>query len=89
MQRLHTPAPTPSGSHKSQLSNPLHQSFLLLDTRLRRQHALPGLSGVEPGVLRKARLLSAGVGGLAGAIGSLVGVGGGVIISPIIGSACK
>ena len=29
------------------------------------------------------------VGGLAGACGSLVGVGGGVIISPIIGAACR
>ncbi|KAG2454981.1 hypothetical protein HYH02_000807 [Chlamydomonas schloesseri] len=48
-----------------------------------------GTAGVEPKVLRKARKLAVAVGSLAGVFGSLVGVGGGVLISPIIANACK
>ncbi|PNW84707.1 hypothetical protein CHLRE_03g155501v5 [Chlamydomonas reinhardtii] len=48
-----------------------------------------GVANVEAKVLRKARKLAVAVGGLAGVFGSLVGVGGGVLISPIIANACK
>ncbi|KAG2440222.1 hypothetical protein HXX76_004334 [Chlamydomonas incerta] len=48
-----------------------------------------GVANVEAKVLRKARKLAIAVGGLAGVFGSLVGVGGGVLISPIIANACK
>ena len=39
--------------------------------------------------IRKARWLSGPVGGLAGLFGSLVGVGGGVLITPILVSTCR
>ncbi|GAB4821436.1 hypothetical protein N2152v2_008482 [Parachlorella kessleri] len=41
------------------------------------------------GALRKARWLSAPVGAIAGLFGSVVGVGGGVVIVPMIVSACR
>ncbi|KXZ47658.1 hypothetical protein GPECTOR_33g540 [Gonium pectorale] len=41
------------------------------------------------GTLAKARRMAPAVGALAGGFGSLVGVGGGVLISPIIANACK
>jgi uncharacterized membrane protein YfcA len=43
---------------------------------------------VAPAVLAKARKLSLAVGTAAGAFGSLVGVGGGVLIAPVIVNAC-
>ena len=45
--------------------------------------------GVSASVLAKARRISPSVGLLAGAFGSVVGVGGGVIIVPTIVNACK
>ena len=48
-----------------------------------------GVKGMEPGVLARARRMALWVGALAGGFGSLVGVGGGVLISPIIANACK
>ena len=45
--------------------------------------------GVSASVLAKARRMSPSVGLLAGAFGSVVGVGGGVIIVPAIVTACK
>jgi len=44
---------------------------------------------VDAAVLRKARRMSPPVGLIAGVFGSLVGVGGGVVIVPMIVSACK
>ncbi|KAG7668099.1 hypothetical protein Ndes2526B_g03389 [Nannochloris sp. 'desiccata'] len=44
---------------------------------------------VDPGVLSRARKLSSPVGVVAGLFGSLVGVGGGVVIVPSIVSRCK
>lgn len=51
--------------------------------------ALSGLKGVQPEVIAKARKMAPPVGLLAGLFGSLVGVGGGVVIVPTIVSACK
>jgi len=39
--------------------------------------------------MKKARAMSPGVGLVAGIFGSLVGVGGGVIITPMIVNICK
>lgn len=39
--------------------------------------------------MKKARAMSPGVGLVAGIFGSLVGVGGGVIITPMIVNVCK
>ncbi|KAG2482413.1 hypothetical protein HYH03_018648 [Edaphochlamys debaryana] len=47
------------------------------------------LADVPPAVIAKARRLAVAVGAFAGVFGSFVGVGGGVIISPIIANACK
>ncbi|GBF95652.1 4-toluene sulfonate uptake permease [Raphidocelis subcapitata] len=47
-----------------------------------------GLKDVEPKTLAKARRLALAVGTAAGAFGSLVGVGGGVLIVPAIVNAC-
>ncbi|KAI8470128.1 MAG: sulfite exporter TauE/SafE-domain-containing protein [Monoraphidium minutum] len=47
-----------------------------------------GLKGVEPKVLAKARRIALAVGAAAGGFGSLVGVGGGVLIVPAIVNAC-
>lgn len=47
-----------------------------------------GVSELDPGLLAKARRLALGVGTAAGAFGSLVGVGGGVLIGPVILNAC-
>ena len=44
---------------------------------------------VAPAVLAKARRIAGPVGLLAGVFGSIVGVGGGVIIVPTIVSSCK
>ena len=43
---------------------------------------------IAPGVFAKARKLSLAVGTAAGAFGSLVGVGGGVLIAPVIVNTC-
>jgi len=43
----------------------------------------------ESKAMRKARAMSPGVGLIAGIFGSLVGVGGGVIITPMIVNICK
>jgi uncharacterized membrane protein YfcA len=43
---------------------------------------------MEPELLAKARKLALGVGAAAGAFGSLVGVGGGVLIGPVILNTC-
>ncbi|GFR45702.1 hypothetical protein Agub_g7012 [Astrephomene gubernaculifera] len=48
-----------------------------------------GVSGMPDKTLTKARRLAVAVGALAGVFGSLVGVGGGVLISPIIANICK
>eukprot|EP00877_Chromochloris_zofingiensis_P009104 jgi/Chrzof1/4447/Cz14g13150.t1 len=48
-----------------------------------------GLSELDPALLAKARKLALGVGTAAGAFGSLVGVGGGVLIAPVILNACR
>lgn len=48
-----------------------------------------GVEGMADKTLAKARRLAVAVGALAGVFGSLVGVGGGVLISPIIANACK
>ncbi|KAF6252343.1 hypothetical protein COO60DRAFT_1704334 [Scenedesmus sp. NREL 46B-D3] len=45
-------------------------------------------SELDPSLLAKARKLSLAVGAAAGAFGSLVGVGGGVLIGPVILNAC-
>lgn len=47
-----------------------------------------GVSELDPSLLAKARQLALGVGTAAGAFGSLVGVGGGVLIGPVILNAC-
>jgi hypothetical protein len=47
-----------------------------------------GVSELDPELLAKARKLALGVGTAAGAFGSLVGVGGGVLIGPVILNAC-
>lgn len=47
-----------------------------------------GVSELDPGLLAKARKLALGVGAAAGAFGSLVGVGGGVLIGPVILNTC-
>ncbi|PNH05425.1 hypothetical protein TSOC_008329 [Tetrabaena socialis] len=52
-------------------------------------HVKKGLQHVPEATLKKARKLALMVGTLAGAFGSLVGVGGGVLISPVIANACK
>lgn len=49
----------------------------------------PGLEGIAPEVKAKARKMALWVGGLAGCFGSVVGVGGGVLISPVIANACR
>lgn len=46
------------------------------------------MSELDPGLLTKARKLALGVGAAAGAFGSLVGVGGGVLIGPVILNTC-
>jgi uncharacterized membrane protein YfcA len=57
---------------------------------LRRWFAAdPGVHAVEPQVLAKARRMSPGTGLVAGLFGSVVGVGGGVVIVPLIVSACR
>ncbi|GIL64739.1 hypothetical protein Vafri_18618 [Volvox africanus] len=48
-----------------------------------------GVAGMPDKTLGKARKLALAIGALAGAFGSLVGVGGGVLISPIIANICK
>lgn len=48
-----------------------------------------GVGDVPAEVQAKARRMSLWVGGMAGLFGSLVGVGGGVLISPIIANACR
>ncbi|GLC42682.1 hypothetical protein PLESTB_001126800 [Pleodorina starrii] len=48
-----------------------------------------GVADLPDKTLAKARKLALAVGALAGAFGSLVGVGGGVLISPIIANICK
>lgn len=48
-----------------------------------------GTAAVMPEILSKARRMSPPVGFAAGIFGSLVGVGGGVVIVPTIVSACK
>jgi len=45
-------------------------------------------SELDPSLLAKARKLALGVGTAAGAFGSLVGAGGGVLIGPIILNTC-
>lgn len=47
-----------------------------------------GVAELDPKLLAKARKLATGVGTAAGAFGSLVGVGGGVLIGPVILNAC-
>jgi uncharacterized membrane protein YfcA len=47
-----------------------------------------GVAEMEPELLAKARKLALGVGAAAGAFGSLVGVGGGVLIGPVILNTC-
>jgi uncharacterized membrane protein YfcA len=47
-----------------------------------------GVANIADKTLVKARKLALAVGALAGAFGSLVGVGGGVLISPIIANIC-
>ncbi|WIA20878.1 hypothetical protein OEZ85_005225 [Tetradesmus obliquus] len=49
---------------------------------------LKSVSELDPALLAKARQLALGVGTAAGAFGSLVGVGGGVLIGPVILNAC-
>uniref|UniRef100_A0A383VLY7 Membrane transporter protein n=1 Tax=Tetradesmus obliquus TaxID=3088 RepID=A0A383VLY7_TETOB len=49
---------------------------------------LKSVSELDPSLLAKARQLALGVGTAAGAFGSLVGVGGGVLIGPVILNAC-
>eukprot|EP00879_Flechtneria_rotunda_P007976 GHRR01008357.1.p1 GENE.GHRR01008357.1~~GHRR01008357.1.p1 ORF type:complete len:355 (+),score=135.51 GHRR01008357.1:447-1511(+) len=49
---------------------------------------LKNASQLDPKLLAKARKLALGVGTAAGAFGSLVGVGGGVLIGPVILNAC-
>ena len=49
----------------------------------------PAVLEVAPEVLRKARRMSPGTGLVAGLFGSVVGVGGGVVIVPLIVSACR
>mmetsp|Transcript_19202 Transcript_19202/g.48847 ORF Transcript_19202/g.48847 Transcript_19202/m.48847 type:complete len:453 (-) Transcript_19202:221-1579(-) len=47
------------------------------------------LAGVDPAVKAKARRMGGWVGAVAGLFGSFVGVGGGVLISPVIANACR
>ena len=49
----------------------------------------PAMAAVTPEVLAKARKMSPWLGFIAGNFGSVVGVGGGVVIVPAIVSACK
>lgn len=51
--------------------------------------AAPGVEGVEPALLAKARKLAVAVGAAAGAFGGLVGLAGGVLIAPVIANACR
>lgn len=53
------------------------------------RHMGTGIKDVAPEVLTKARKLAVAVGAMAGVFGGLVGVGGGVLISPIIANACR
>lgn len=48
-----------------------------------------GAKGVTPADLHKAQRLSLGAGLAAGLFGSVVGVGGGVVIVPMIANACR
>ncbi|KAF8062675.1 hypothetical protein HT031_004004 [Scenedesmus sp. PABB004] len=50
--------------------------------------ALKSVAELDPALLAKARRLALLVGGGAGAFGALVGVGGGVLIGPVILAAC-
>ncbi len=43
---------------------------------------------MDVSLLAKARRLALGVGSAAGVFGSIVGVGGGVLIAPVIAKAC-
>ena len=51
--------------------------------------AKQALEALDPAVVSKAHKLSVPVGLLAGVFGSFVGVGGGVLIVPLLTGACK
>eukprot|EP00873_Tetraselmis_striata_P003158 jgi/Tetstr1/423422/TSEL_014103.t1 len=53
------------------------------------RHMSEGAKGVTPADLHKAQRLSLGAGLAAGLFGSVVGVGGGVVIVPMIANACR
>lgn len=73
-------------SLSSTFSSPLTLSLLLSLKPTNKHH--PGVSELEPDLLAKARKLALGVGAAAGAFGGLVGVGGGVLIGPVILNTC-
>lgn len=56
---------------------------------LHRGFAKTTTAVMEPDKLARARKIAVGVGMFAGAFGSLVGIGGGVLIAPIIINACR
>lgn len=66
-------------------------TFSAVTTVIRRVSSSSAKSAfnIDPEALRKARRMSTPVGVVAGLFGSLVGVGGGVVIVPMIVSACK
>jgi uncharacterized membrane protein YfcA len=61
----------------------------LASLMLRRSVAGPAVDAAAPEVMRKARRMSPGTGLVAGLFGSVVGVGGGVVIVPMIVGACR
>ncbi|EFJ48905.1 hypothetical protein VOLCADRAFT_104627 [Volvox carteri f. nagariensis] len=63
--------------------------LLQLTQQQGRSMGTGGVVDMPDKTLGKARKLALAVGALAGAFGSLVGVGGGVLISPIIANICK
>lgn len=58
-------------------------------TRVFPPRAYSTSAGTNLSTLRKARLYSPGIGMIAGLFGSMIGVGGGVIMNPMILNICK
>jgi len=78
-----------------QLQNKITTTTLVANASIATRPALQkegtskAIHTVDPAVLSKARKISSPVGLMAGLFGSLVGVGGGVVIVPSIVSRCK
>lgn len=83
-----TAATTTTGRTACALSTDLVHSLRAAPGACTPSRTRAGAPSVEEAA-RKARLLGPAVGALAGAFGAFVGVGGGVLISPILASTCK